>query len=239
MMEFDAYPAVWTASLQRGNNELLLKLCRDEGEWRFSLKVTDPSGAKIPGMGFRARNSATMSPAGDVPPAVQMVNGFRHILRSPHALPVDGDYRGDSPGWKEHLYDGDGAVVWETDAVPRRAPTAFAFTASVSEMPGEAELWVDGRYALRFDTGRLTTARRWQEGAYVLDYSPQERGHNLSGHWVLQVPEEVVKPGDTVQLRVAHVDGSPHAFFMIKDRPDTAAFEGLAPGGDGSKRNVE
>jgi hypothetical protein len=43
----------------------------------------------------------------------------------------------------------------------------------------------------------------------------------------VHVPEEDVNAGKPVELRVAHSDGSPHAFFMVKDRQDTITYEGL------------
>jgi hypothetical protein len=86
---------------------------------------------------------------------------------------------------------------------------------------------VNRHVALRFETGQFRGPQRWQQGPYVLDFVPREQSHFLSGYWVLQVPAEDVTPGQPVELRVAHVDGSPFAFFQIKGRDDTAAAEGV------------
>jgi hypothetical protein len=139
--------------------------------------------------------------------------------------PLYADYRGDSPAWWEALEDPNGAVVWTTDPVPTRAPTVFVFTGTMSEHPGEAELWVNRQYALTFPTGRFMTPQRWQRGPYVLEFVPRQQGNFLSGYFRLLVPAAQITPGQPVELRVAHVSGSPFSFFQIKGRDDTVEVE--------------
>jgi hypothetical protein len=82
------------------------------------------------------------------------------------------------------------------------------------------------------------TPQRWQRGPYVLEFVPREQGNFLSGYMRLLVPAEQITPGKPVELRVAHVDGSPFAFFQVKGRDDTVqtehlTVEGLVPRVDG------
>jgi hypothetical protein len=130
-------------------------------------------------------------------------------------------------------------VVWTTDAVPARAATVFVFTGTMSEQPGEAELWVNRQYALTFPTGRFAVPQRWQRGPYVLEFVPREQGNFLSGYFRLLVPAAQTTPGQPVELRVAHTAGSPFSFFQVKGRDDTVQFEkvtmdGLSNPGAGS-----
>ena len=135
------------------------------------------------------------------------------------------DYRGDSPAWWEALEDPNGAVVWTTDPVPARAPTVFVFTATMSEQPGEAELWVNGHYALTLpDRPASATPQRWQRGpvrARVRRRASRATSSPATG--ACWCRPRTSPPGQPVELRVAHVDGSPFAFFQIKGRDDTVA----------------
>jgi hypothetical protein len=87
---------------------------------------------------------------------------------------------------------------------------------------------VNHEYALTFPTGKFTEPQRWQRGPYVLELVPKKAGHFRSGYWLLYVPEEKIVAGKAVQLRVAHVSGLRHSFFMIKGRDDTVAHERLS-----------
>jgi 4-amino-4-deoxy-L-arabinose transferase-like glycosyltransferase len=230
-------PQRWPIQLQAGANEVLLKICKTQGEWFFTARVTDLAGKDLPDVTVRPALRPTELSGAPAPPA-QLVDGFGAAVRASRISPLYADYRGDAQAWWEALEDPNGAVVWNTDPVPASAPTGFIFTATMGDHPGEAELYVNGRYALRFPTGRFPTPQRWQRGPYVLEYVPRQNAHFLSGYWRLQVPAEDTTPGRPVELRVAHVDGSPFAFFQIKGREDTAQFEGvtletiLVPGAD-------
>jgi hypothetical protein len=219
----------WPMRLGPGPNELLIEICKAGGDWEFTARVTDKTGRDLPDL--------TIQPVlRRVPPLIavspqkpqQLVNGFAKIVRFDLESPTYADYRGDSPGWWEHLGDPDGAVVWETAPPPMRAPTVFAFTAAVGDARGMAELWVNHEYALTFPTGKFTEPQRWQRGPYVLELVPKKAGHFRSGYWLLYVPEEKIVAGKAVQLRVAHVSGLRHSFFMIKGRDDTVAHERLS-----------
>ena len=219
-------PQRWPIQLQMGANQVLLKVCKQTGDWYFTARVTDAQGRDLPDV---AVVPALPEPAAAGVPEVptQQVDGFAAAVRSSRVSDLYSDYRGNAPAWWEALEDGGGEVVWTTDPTPAQAPTVFDFTAAMSEQAGIAELWVNGHYALSFPTGRFTTPQRWARGAYVLEYLPEEQGNYLSGAWRLLVPAADVAAGKPVELRVAHRDGSAFAFFQIKGRDDTAQFEHL------------
>lgn len=216
----------WPVQLQAGRNQVLLKICKATGEWYFTARVTTSEGTPM--------DDVTVHPL--VPPPLaagrpevptQQVDGFAAPVRFSRYSHQFGDYRGNAPAWWEALEDGDGQVVWTTDPVPERAPTVVDFTAAMSDHPGVADLYIDGRYALTFSTGRYRTPQRWARGPYVLQFLPKESGGYTSGPWRLLVPAEAVTPGKPLELRVAHRNGAPFAYFQIKGRDDTAAFEQL------------
>ena len=223
-------PVRWPIDLRAGANQLLMKVCKATGDWYFTARVTDANGHDLPDVAVRA---ALPEPAatGEAAAPAQLIDGFGAPGAASRQSELYSDYRGDSPAWWEALEDPNGAVTWTTAPVPTRAPTVFAFTGTMSEPPGQAELWVNRQYALTFPTGRFATAQRGQRGPYVLEFVPREQGHFLSGYFRLQVPAEQVTPGQPVELRVAHVGGSPFSFFQIKGRHDTAQFEHLTVDG--------
>jgi 4-amino-4-deoxy-L-arabinose transferase-like glycosyltransferase len=223
-------PVRWPIQLHPGANQVLLKVCKTVGDWYFTARVTDAAGKDLPDL---AVVPALPEPAVAGAPAVptQQVDGFAAGVRSSRYSDLYSDYRGNARAWWEALEDGGGEVVWTTDAAPAKAPTVFDFTGAMSEQPGTAELWVNGHYALSFQTGRFPTPQRWARGPYVLEYLPKEQGNYLSGPFRLLVPADDVTAGQPVELRVAHRDGSPFAFFQIKGRDDTAQVEQLTLGG--------
>jgi 4-amino-4-deoxy-L-arabinose transferase-like glycosyltransferase len=236
-------PRYAPVQLHSGDNELLIKACKTVGEWKFTARLTDAQHRDLEGVEFVPTLRRQPPPAAaEYEPPRQMVDGLGTVLQFTGHSDRFSDYRGNSEGWWEHLGDPDGAVVWQTDPPPASGPTVFVFTASLGDAPGEAELWVNGRYALTFSTGRSPGMRRWQTGPYVLEFHPRPNGGGLSGYWLLFVPRQEVKSGKPVQLRVAHSDGSPNAAFILKGYQDTAAHESLTlasiaatePGGEAS-----
>ncbi|MBX3028076.1 glycosyltransferase family 39 protein [bacterium] len=219
-------PQRWPIQLHEGANQLLLKVCKQNGDWFFTARITDNQGRDLPDVTVVA---AMPEPAAAGAPEVptQQVDGFAAAVRASRFSELYSDYRGNAPAWWEALEDGGGEVVWTTDPVPAKAPTVFDFTAALSEQPGTAELWVNGHYALSFPTQRFPTPQRWTRGPYVLEFLPKEQGNYLSGAWRLLVPAADVAAGQPVELRVAHRDGAPFAFFQIKGRDDTAQTEQL------------
>jgi hypothetical protein len=225
----DQEPRSWPFRLQPGPNEILVKICKNDGDWQFTARVTDEKGRDLPNLTIQPVLRRVPPPTAVVPQKPQqLVDGFARIIRFEQESPTYADYRGDGPAWWEHLGDSNGSVVWETDPCPKSAPTVFAFTAVVGDARGAAELWVNREYALTFPTGTFTAPQRWQRGPYVLEFTPKKAGHYRSGYWLLYVPEEQILAGKPVELRVAHASGLRHSFFMIKGREDTAAYENLS-----------
>ena len=219
-------PQRWPIQLHEGANQVLLKVCKQNGDWFFTARVTDNEGRDLPDMKVvAAMPEPAVAGAPQVP--TQQVDGFAAPVRASRYSELYSDYRGNARAWWEALEDGGGEVVWTTDPVPAKAPTVFDFTAAMSEQAGTAELWVNNHYALSFATGRFPTPQRWARGPYVLEFLPKEQGNFLSGAWRLLVPAEDVTAGQPVELRVAHRDGSAFAFFQIKGRDDTAQAETL------------
>ncbi len=229
--QLGARPVSWGLTLQPGSNQLLLKTCRGHADWAFTARLRGESGGRAVGVRAfpRIRSDTGASPAPESPG--QIVSGFSRIVSFSHELPLDGDYRGNSQGWVEHLYDGDGAVVWETAAPPVKEATAFVFTALVSSLPGRAHLWVDEAFAVEFETGRFTEPQEWVGNGFGLRFLPRESGDYRSGVWVLYVPRSRIEADKTVRVRVSHVSGHRDASFMLKARADTAQHEEMTLSG--------
>ncbi len=226
MVTVGGHPQRWPMQLHAGRNQVVLKLCKRTGEWYFTARVTTASGADMTDVTVHPHVPQPLA-AGQPQPPTQQVDGFGAPVRFSRRSDLYGDYRGNAPAWWQALEDGDGQVVWTTDPVPARAPTVFDFTAAMSDHPGFADLYVNRQFALTFKTGRHMTPQRWARGPYVLQYLPEESGGYTSGAWRLLVPAEAITPGQPVELRVAHRTGAPFAYFQIKGRDDTAAFEQL------------
>ncbi len=222
--------AQWHLRLQNGGSQLLIKSCRGDADWYFTARLRGKGGGRP--VGIRARASIAAVPvevAAAAPPAPveQVANGFAEIDSFSHTFESDADYRGNSRGWVEHLYDADGAVSWWTAPLARQVTSAVAFGALLSPQAGRADLWVDGRHALTFDTGRFTTPRTWRGNGFVLHYEPKQISDYHSGVFVLEVPARHVRAGQPLRLRVSHVEGMHDASFMLKAHRDTVEHEGI------------
>ncbi len=223
--QLGARPVSLPLALRSGSNQLLVKTCRGHADWSFSGRLRGRHGGVVDDVKAfaRIRTDGAEDRAPEEPS--QIVSGFSRVVSFDHEIPVDGDYRGDSPGWVEHLYDADGAVEWETGIVPDKLATVFAFTAVPSRLPGIAQLWVDGTFALEFETATFTEPKRWSGNGFVLRYYPRESGQYRSGVWVLYVPRANVEAGKPLRLRVSHLEGHHDASFLLKGRADTAQHE--------------
>ncbi|MGH9367552.1 MAG: hypothetical protein ACRD3M_07750, partial [Thermoanaerobaculia bacterium] len=119
-------------------------------------------------------------------------------------------------------------VRWLTAPCPRQLTTTVAFTASVSEKPARAELWIDGQYALTFETGKEIRHKTWQRGGYRLTFLSKQLVSGNSGVFLLTVPASLVSPGKPLELRVAPSGDSGNPWFMIKPYRDTASHEAIS-----------
>ena len=141
--------------LRQGDNQLLVKSCEDIGEWYFVVRLTDDAGNDLSGI----EDSAVLPPQPEPPPAapvdsaqLQVVEGFGTLIRASQTFSDYPDYRGSSPAWREYFGDPAGEIVWRSSACPASKPTTLVFTASLGDPPGEADLYVNGEYALSFAT---------------------------------------------------------------------------------------
>ncbi|MBI4516885.1 MAG: hypothetical protein HY699_13830 [Deltaproteobacteria bacterium] len=219
--------------LQAGDNGLLLQSCETAGEWVFVARLTDAAGHDLPGVDGRAEfppAAAPVAPAKEERVDLQVVEGFDEIVRFPEAHATYTDYRGDSgEGWREYFRDEDGELVWRTAPCPARKTTVLVFTASLGEPAGTADLYVNGDYALSFDTDDRPGTHVAERGGYRLVFVSKQIIHGNSGVIYLTVPAAAIRPGEPLELRVAHSSGYPESWFLVKGRRDTAAFEKVTP----------
>ncbi|MGH9316041.1 MAG: hypothetical protein ACRD1P_02885, partial [Thermoanaerobaculia bacterium] len=136
--------------LQEGANTLLIKSCKRSSEWYFLARLVSPDRKDIPDIRYRAAIPEGPPPVASPRTAeVQVIEGFEKILSFQHEGNYP-DYRGETHSWRAYRQDNPPEVRWLTAPCPRQLTTTVAFTASVSEKPARAELWIDGQYALTF-----------------------------------------------------------------------------------------
>jgi 4-amino-4-deoxy-L-arabinose transferase-like glycosyltransferase len=216
--------------LAAGRNALLVKSCELIGSWFFTMRITDADGRDLDGITARAEvplDDSTPVNTTDASHAEQLVEGFDSVLRfkSPHsAYP---GYRGSAESWSAAVRDEGSELVWRSRPCPDRRPTVLAFTASMSDERGRADLFVNGTLALTFDLGAVGDVRQWTTGAYSLSFASKMHIAGNSGVMLLQIPAEHVTPGESVEIRVVPNAGHPDAWFMVQSYPDTISKEGL------------
>jgi 4-amino-4-deoxy-L-arabinose transferase-like glycosyltransferase len=216
--------------LNAGDNLLLLKSCENVGDWYFTARLTDAQGHDLPGITTQARIPETpVAPVVPTTAPIQVVEGFDSIVGFKHLEKDYPDYRGHGEGWRAYVHDDHGEVVWRTAPCPRKDPTVFVFTATTSGEDSADELYVNGTYALTFNTGDQRTVRNWERGAYHLTFAPKAEAAGSSGVMLLAVPAAQITPGQPVELRVIPARGNNDAWFMVKAYRDTAAHEGITP----------
>lgn len=224
-----ASPTTLAIALVHGDNTLVVKSCKSSGAWFLLARIVSPDGKDLTDLSY-----GTEIPEGPVPARPpesgerQVVEGFASIAGFRHDGPYP-DYRGGSASWWAYRDDDRPEVRWLTAPVPRQLTTTAAFTGSLSDEAGPAELWVNGIYALTFETGSGFRSRSWQRGGYRLTFQSKQVIAGNSGVFLLTVPPSVVSPGHPLDLRVVPVGNSGKPWFMIKGLRDTAAFERITP----------
>jgi hypothetical protein len=160
--------------------------------------------------------------------AVQVVEGFDGIVDFKQHEDAYPDYRGEAESWRASIDRGT-SVTWRTRPVPERKQTSFLFTASTSDEEAEFLLFVDGQYALTFQSSREPGVRDWERDGYLMTFVSKAAAAGNAGFVVLTVPADRVTPGRPVEIRVQAGKGEPLGWFMIKAYGDTAAHEGFTP----------
>jgi 4-amino-4-deoxy-L-arabinose transferase-like glycosyltransferase len=217
--------------LAAGKNVLLVKSCESVGTWYFTARITDVEGRDIPGVTTVAELPEAPIPAVAVAADshVQLVEGFGTIVAFKHTEGGYPDYRGGSQSWWAYVRDPQSEVVWRTAPCPHKQRTILVFTASMSESPGEADLFVNGTYALTFSTGKEHGTRTWERGPYHLTFVPKASAGGDSGFMLLDLPAEQVTAGQPVEVRVVPVRADDDSWFMIKSYQDTITKEQVTP----------
>ena len=217
--------------LNAGSNLLMVKSCENVGGWEFTARITDADGKDLPNI------SATPEiPEGSVAPAplqadahVQVVEGFDTVVTFKHTSDSYPDYRGKSESWWVNVGDNAPELVWRTAPPPHKERTVFVLTASSSDESGEAELYVNGTYALTFNIGAHLGSRSWERGAYHMTFASKQSIAGNSGIVLLDVPADQITPGKPVEIRVIPTKGTGDPWFMIKSYRDTIAHEQITP----------
>jgi len=199
-----------------------------QNEW---IVITDADGKDLPNI------SATPEiPEGSVAPAplqadahVQVVEGFDTVVTFKHTSDSYPDYRGKSESWWVNVGDNAPELVWRTAPPPHKERTVFVLTASSSDESGEAELYVNGTYALTFNIGAHLGSRSWERGAYHMTFASKQSIAGNSGIVLLDVPADQITPGKPVEIRVIPTKGTGDPWFMIKSYRDTIAHEQITP----------
>ncbi|GBD25074.1 hypothetical protein HRbin30_00389 [bacterium HR30] len=221
-------------SLQSGNNLLLVQSCETVGDWYFVARLTDAAGNDVTGV----TSVAEIPTVASLPPTqpavrkaedVQLIEGFGGIRRFRHTQNPYPDYRGGTESWWAYVRDPDSEVVWTTAPIPARKRTVAVVTASFSEVPFEGELYVDGKFALRFQLSQDFQNEIWSSGPYRMTFLFRAATAGRSGVLLVEVPADAVKPSEPLELRVIPTGGDEAGWFMVKNYPDTLAHEGLTP----------
>jgi 4-amino-4-deoxy-L-arabinose transferase-like glycosyltransferase len=225
-----AEPEGLPVRLQRGDNTLLVRACKGAGgPWFLLARVVSSDGKDVPGLTYRAE-----IPEGPPPPPVpetterQIIEGFDRILAYRHEGGY-ADYRGGATSWWAYRDDDNPEVRWLSSPVARRLTTTAVFTGSVSDESAPAELWVNGEYALTFQTGSALREKTWQRGGYRLTFRSKQLISGNSGIFFLTVPPQAAAPGTSLELRVVPLGDAGKPWFMLKGFRDTAAFERITP----------
>jgi len=229
----EALPAVpdgIPVRIQQGDNALLVRACKGTGgPWFLLARVVSADRNDVPGLAYRAE-----IPEGPPPPPVpetaerQVIEGFDRILAYRHEGGY-ADYRGGATSWWAYRDDDNPEVRWLTGPVGRRLTTTAVFTGSLSDETAPAELWVNGEFALTFQTGAALREKTWQRGGYRLTFRSKQLISGNSGIFFLTVPPQAAAPGTSLELRVVPLGDAGKPWFMLKNFRDTAAFEHVTP----------
>jgi 4-amino-4-deoxy-L-arabinose transferase-like glycosyltransferase len=217
--------------LAAGRNLLMVKSCESVGGWYFTARITDADGRDVPDV-----TTAAELPEGEIaapaPPPdahLQLVEGFDAIVAFKRTANPYPDYRGGTESWWANVHEQPGELVWRTAPCPEKKRTVFVFSASMSEEPGEAELFVNGNYALTFNTSGEPGVRSWSHGPYQLTFMSKGLVAGNSGIALLDVPADQITAGQPVQIRVFPARGADNSWFMVKSYRDTISHENVTP----------
>ncbi|HUI25832.1 MAG TPA: hypothetical protein VL403_07065, partial [Candidatus Kryptonia bacterium] len=215
--------------LRAGENALVVKGCDTIGSWDFSARLIDGQGRDLDDVATEAvLPSADFPDAGATAESVQLLEGFDRVVTFKRTQKSYPDFRGGTESWWATVHDEASELVWRSSPCPAQRPTVFAFTASMSDDPGEADLYVNGQRALTFALGSDHQIRTWISNGYALAFVPRASAGGNSGVALVTIPPDQIKPGQAVEFRVVP-RGNPDAWFMVKDYHDTLSHERITP----------
>ena len=221
-------PKVRPIALREGDNGLVVQSCEDIGDWSFRVRVTDADGRDMTDLTtVAALPVAAMRPSAEPGDAIQLVEGFGGVVTGafdPHYP----DHRGGGESWRARVSE-HSSVTWHTAPVSAALPTIVAFTGSTSDEAGDFKLYVDGQYALTFQSERDREMHSWSENGYTLVFLSVGSAAGNSGFYLLSLPPDRVAAGRAMELRVEGSAGDPAAWFMVKGYGDTLAHEHITP----------
>ena len=158
---------------------------------------------------------------------VQYVEGFSEIVSYSNSSGSYADYdRGAVRVWHEYYDSIPQEVTWKTALCHQKRDTVFVFTGANGEQYGRAKLFLNGEYALTFESG-IMEDKGWQEGNHKLFFDFQRYYYGNTGIYYLIVPAEEITLGEGCQIKVSHISGGSKSWFMIKDYKQTINFEKL------------
>jgi hypothetical protein len=229
----DVAPKRRPVELREGDNLLVLKSCENVGSWDFTARLTDADGKDLPDIVPSAEFPAGTVPAvAPIPPPtadIQIVGGFENVITSKHTADARADYRGASLSWWSQLHDIPNDLVWRTMPCPEKKRTVFVWTASMSNETGDADLYVNGTFALNFAIGEQHGIKTWERGPYRMTFVSKASVAGNSGIVLLDVPEEYITAGQAVELRVMPAHGKDDPWFMLQNYHDTIDYEHITP----------
>ena len=219
--------------LRQGDNLLVLKSCENVGGWDFTARLTDADGKDLPDITPVAElPTLTVPAAAQAPPPsgdVQLVGGLDKVVAFRHLVDKRPEYRGESRSWWSEFRDQPTELVWLTMPCPEKKRTVFVWTASMSSDTGDADLYVNGTYALNFATGEERGIKIWEGGPYRMTFVSKNLIAGNSGIAMLDVPADQITAGQPVELRVIPVHGKDNPWFMVQDYHDTIDYEHITP----------
>ncbi|HVM96927.1 MAG TPA: hypothetical protein VMT89_11085, partial [Candidatus Acidoferrales bacterium] len=219
-------------ALGTGNNLLVVKSCEGVGDWYFTARLTDEQGHDAPNVTFDAEIPSDIVPAASAPlptADMQLIEGFDSIVRFKHTQIPYPDYRGGTESWWSYLHDPESEVVWMTAVPAMKKRTVAVLTASMSEVPFEGELYVNGKFVLPFDLPEERGVKTWASGAYRMTFVYKGEGGGRTGVLLIDIPEDQITPGKPLELRVVPAKGDNGGWFMVKGYKDTLTYEGFTP----------
>jgi len=219
--------------LRAGDNLMVVKSCENVGSWDFTARITDADGKDLTDIVTSSEFPANAVPAAaPAPPPstdVQLVGGFDSIVTFKHSAEERPDYRGNRLSWWTQLRDQPSDLVWRTMPAPDKKRTVFAWTSSMSNESGDADLYVNGTFALNFTISDEHGIKSWERGPYRMTFVSKASTAGNSGIVLLDVPAEQITAGQPLELRVMPVHGKEDPWFMVQDYRDTIEHEHITP----------